>query len=927
MNNFQRGSEWRRWDLHIHTPGTVKNDRYEGNSLSEKWDKFYEDVTAYIGDRCNPSKNIEVIGITDYLSIDNYKKVIADKRLPNSIFMIVPNVEMRVQPIASESPINIHFIFNPVIIDSIEDRFFSKISFKYGLTDFSAAHSELIRLGKTIDSSLNTDRAYHKGIEQYVPSFDKIQELFSSDLDLRSNTVILVSNSTNDGVSGATNHSGYFEADSCNSQLKAFRQSIYKFVDGIFSATPSDIAFFSGKKANCPEKVVIQQCGLLKPCLHGSDAHTNKKIFEPDDHKYCWIKADPTFNGLKQIIYEPVERVKISETMPDYKQSYYVIDHVEFKDDEFQTQPILFSDKLTCVIGGKSTGKSILLHNLAMSIDKNQVLEKEKISITSTRDVSNLTTVWADKKIDEERKIVYVPQTYLNRLSDDKEAATEIDKIIEEIVLLNADANKAHMDMLSSIKTYKAKLNKAILDLLETHKGLDFFNDQKKELGNRSGIESEISRLNEEKEKLSKELAISDEELKSYDDTAVQIELLSKQISNITSELVFLDDYQSVVEKKNLDYPFSDETKAAIDAAIISAINSADAVWSTAKRAIVKKLREYLSEVNSKLSKAKDIEESLRPKVQGNKAIADISDKLKTENENYTKFLALDKSIEKMKIKEKSIIETIVTSIDFFYKQHGSFANVVNTNTKLSSSELDFSVDAPFRCKAFIDKVSTLLNNRSVVFKQVISPDNFDASNYTKTKMTEIIEKILIGDLQPKGGNTQETILREIFGDWYNTKYNVKMDGDGIDVMSPGKKALVLLKLLIDLAESKCPILIDQPEDDLDNRSVFNDLIPFIKKKKKDRQIIVVTHNANVVLGADAEEVIVANQQGNNSKNKEKRFEYRSGSIENDLPIYKADGVTVDEGILNSQGIQQHICDILEGGEKAFELRKHKYHI
>lgn len=152
------------------------------------------------------------------------------------------------------------------------------------------------------------------------------------------------------------------------------------------------------------------------------------------------------------------------------------------------------------------------------------------------------------------------------------------------------------------------------------------------------------------------------------------------------------------------------------------------------------------------------------------------------------------------------------------------------------------------------------------------------------------------------------------------------MGEDNIDVMSPGKKALVLLKLLIDMAESKCPILIDQPEDDLDNRSVFDDLIPFIKKKKKDRQIIVVTHNANVVLGADADEIIVANQNGNNCPNKEYRFEYRTGAIEEDKPIIKDDGA-IEDGILNKQGIQQHICDILEGGERAFELRKHKYHI
>lgn len=147
------------------------------------------------------------------------------------------------------------------------------------------------------------------------------------------------------------------------------------------------------------------------------------------------------------------------------------------------------------------------------------------------------------------------------------------------------------------------------------------------------------------------------------------------------------------------------------------------------------------------------------------------------------------------------------------------------------------------------------------------------------------------------------------------------MDNDTIDVMSPGKKALVLLKLLIDLADSKCPILIDQPEDDLDNRSVFNDLIPFIKRKKKDRQIIIVTHNANVVLGSDAEEVIVANQQGSNVPNKKYRFEYRSGAIENNLPLSTV-GEEAKLGILNSQGIQQHICDILEGGERAFELRK-----
>jgi predicted ATPase len=138
--------------------------------------------------------------------------------------------------------------------------------------------------------------------------------------------------------------------------------------------------------------------------------------------------------------------------------------------------------------------------------------------------------------------------------------------------------------------------------------------------------------------------------------------------------------------------------------------------------------------------------------------------------------------------------------------------------------------------------------------------------------------------------------------------------------MSPGKKSLVLLKLLIELDNSKCPILLDQPEDDLDNRSIYNDLVKFIKNKKKERQIIIVTHNANLVVGADAECVIVANQSdGDNSNNREYKFEYIQGALENTFLNENS------KYILEQRGIQEHVCDILEGGKIAFEQRKKKY--
>jgi hypothetical protein len=64
----------------------------------------------------------------------------------------------------------------------------------------------LLRLGKELDNTLNEEDAYKKGVEQFVPSFDKIKEVFTKDIDLRNNTVILVSNASTDGVSGAVNH-------------------------------------------------------------------------------------------------------------------------------------------------------------------------------------------------------------------------------------------------------------------------------------------------------------------------------------------------------------------------------------------------------------------------------------------------------------------------------------------------------------------------------------------------------------------------------------------------------------------------------------------------------------------------------------------------------------------------------------------------
>lgn len=95
------------------------------------------------------------------------------------------------------------------------------------------------------------------------------------------------------------------------------------------------------------------------------------------------------------------------------------------------------------------------------------------------------------------------------------------------------------------------------------------------------------------------------------------------------------------------------------------------------------------------------------------------------------------------------------------------------------------------------------------------------------------------------------------------------------------------------------PFIFDQPEDDLDNNFIMNELVPLFRKIKKYRQVIIVNHNANLVVNADAELVIVA-------ENNDENISCKSGSIEN-------------------PNVGEQICQILEGGKEAFEKSEKKY--
>ena len=859
MKIFERGSEWRRWDLHLHTASSYDYE-YKATDSDEILIQKLQD------------NNIVAVAITDHFVID--KDRIANLRRLSSNIVFFPGVELRTDK--GDTNIHVILIFSDTInLDELVEDFNvfkrsaknhddnEKIYWDYNsIVDFAKQHDALISIHAGRKTNGVDDR-----ISNSLPHNQAVKEEYATTISM-------------------------FEMGQVR-DFDEYRKHVF-----------SDIG--------------------VKPMVIGSDNHDARNY---DPANKLWIKADVTFNGLKQIIYEPEERVYISDTKPECKPDYYVIDKVILNDDEFSSEPIYFNDKLTCIIGGKSTGKSILLHNMAKAIDETQVQEKESIVNTSTKELSNTTVCWADGQNDGDRHIIYIPQSYLNCLSDKQEVTTEIDNMIQSVILNNENAKFAYEKMLTSIKEKRSELNVKILNLLDIHKETVEIDEEKKELGDRSGIEREIKKLQEQKDAISKDLEISDEDIAKYETALTESSNKSKLLAKVNQEILSLGAITTIVAPVTVGFEdFSGDTLIIIDEIKNQIIEEVDKIWISKREALVNELNDRQKQLHEEKERYDAVVEELQPKIQGNKAIAEFSSKILAEKDKLATFNALDEKLKTKKSEEQAMIAEIY-SIPFQIKElRNEYANLINNEAAFKGHEIEFKVEVPFKKEEFLKTLETDFVIRIVKFKETIKMDSFSEEDYTTEKLREIIDKLLSGVLEIKSGHTIESVLRDINDDWYNIKYKVVMDNDNIDVMSPGKKALVLLKLLIDLAESKCPILIDQPEDDLDNRSVFDELIPFIRRKKKERQIIVVTHNANVVLGADAEEIIIANQTGSKSENKEKRFEYRSGAIENDNPVLATDG-SIETGILNSKGIQQHICDILEGGEIAFEKRKNKYRI
>ena len=139
-------------------------------------------------------------------------------------------------------------------------------------------------------------------------------------------------------------------------------------------------------------------------------------------------------------------------------------------------------------------------------------------------------------------------------------------------------------------------------------------------------------------------------------------------------------------------------------------------------------------------------------------------------------------------------------------------------------------------------------------------------------------------------------------------QYGITYDGTPIERLSPGTRGVVLLLLYLAVdTHDMRPLFIDQPEENLDPRSVFTELVPHFRSAKQRRQVVIVTHNANLVVNTDADQIIIATSERTNDRALPS-ISYASGSIEN-------------------PEIREAVCRLLEGGRRAFLDRERRYRI
>jgi len=951
---YPRGSEWRKWDLHVHSPLSGLNNQYpKKNDGSPDWNQFILKLEEV--------KGVSVLGITDYFTIEGYKKILEFRkngRLKN-FDLILPNIEFRLNNVLSSKKngkaprrLTLHVIFSDDIPHSkIEDQFLHELSFCYEGNPQDKdeirklKHTSIEDLGRKLKEEhkkFKDKSDFEIGCMNAVVNHEDITAKLEEKPSIFKNKYLIIF---------VEEYANLIEWDSQDHNI---RKILLQKSDCIFSGSSKTRDWALGKLDLSP-KEFIKEFKTLKPCIFGSDAHSLDKICKPDNNKFTWIKANPTFEGLKQIIYEPELRISLGEKPEFYL--YPQLISVQLKGTEkYQTpkdkedfppinlkRQVFLSPNLTNIIGPRASGKTVLVELLSYPFGKHlmKVKKDEKLPLIPflAKRFPDLKVIVSYKQGEQEPRIIerkiedlsdpfYAPplnieywhQGEIEEVADKKEKITEYMKdrltssqlisISQEIDKLKTKLKNLRDKCLDKFETEieQKKLlagRKQIEDYFEKLKTQEYKNLITRVRHNRTknqlltsfigSIEKIIESLEESKKQISftdipernkilelflKNSLLRQEIDKFYKFTKTDFidiikgfKSLKESIENSKEreilkkeELQLKDEFLAYCQTNRINITRTEYDKRTNRLAVINQI----------LREIEAKLREYQEAKQTRNKFVQELQEKLALwKLENNRIIQEF-------NEMYSKSnirvvwedpeIKLSEWVKNQFVKSNSSTSSVI-------KEHYHISSPVRTNF-VDEIIKELVVDKEYS----LEKIIESLKNKKLPPLVESRGKEENLKWFFQRDETEIMRENLIMRLQEYAERGTNLV-----------QYKGKTLGK--DPMSFGERCGTLIELILHSGDH--PLIVDQPEEHLDAKFIAKRVVEIIREQKINRQIIICTHNANIVILGDSELVTVL--------------------------FMSNQGTNVCQGALEEQKIRKQIYDVLEGGPEAFKKREQKY--
>ena len=956
-----RGSVWRKWDLHFHTPSSYD---YKDDSV-----KNSDIVNGLI------AAGISAVAITDHHVID-VERIKELQHLAGDKLTVLPGIELRTQLGGSEA---VHII-----------GIFSE-------------HVNLSDLWQKLQVKLNLTKQDLAGVEdgQVCVTFEKAADVIHE----------------LDGIMSvhAGSKSNSFEEIKNTEQFKMYFKAEYM-------RTLIDLVEIGkDKDQDNYREIVFKKVGVDRPLVICSDNHNIRSY---STKAQLWIKGDATYFGLKQTQIEPHERVFIGAEPPQTQRvrenPTKYIDSLEIRKSVGSTltevwfdQAIQLNSGLVAIIGNKGSGKSALADVLGYLgdcstyphfsfLNERKFRDRKQVQPKASHFWAQVT--WASggqskaKALNDpfdsnaNESVKYIPQMYLERICMDYESGerteftSELKNAIFSHVPYEERLDMGNLDELLNLKTRETERELAQKrgELQDINLKLSTL-EERASAGFRKRLEDKLAErqraLDAEDKLKPKEVSpptTKPEELEAYsklrsqidnldsqikeldqkiDDTKKRQALASKYLAAISRVRQRLTNFQSEVESKlypelevELDGLNIEAKKLLIITADFSQLDSKtdELTIQIAKGKIELDKNEPDSLISRRASLAMQVEQhratlnepqqAFEKYMQEQKAheqrradIIGVADKQETFEYYKASIKALDKVPEQLeKLRDErlalvrkiySIINSLADEYKVAYKGVQEFIDSHNIATKKG---LQFSV--ALRDKSFAVGFMDFINaNRkgsfqgkdcgTEVLSKLIAQSDLQTENGLIDFSNEVVRLLWLSEGRVADFSFVKNQVRQdkaisglydyLFGlDYLEANYTLTWNGKALEQLSPGERGTLLLIFYLLVDKNDVPLIIDQPEENLDNQTVFDTLVDSIREAKQRRQVIIVTHNPNLAVVCDADQVIYSKLE----KDQSNRVSYTTGALENPT-------------------ITQLVVDVLEGTRKAFDVRDAKYRL